>query len=55
VFFARSDVSTFSRRQSGRMDEKMLACFTCPAMISSVSCSSLRISISRLSWPMDTQ
>ena len=38
----------FHSRQSGRMDEKMLACFTWPAIMTSLMPSRLRISISRL-------
>ena len=55
VFFSRSDASSLNSRQSGRIEEKMLACFTCPAIMTSVMRSSLQISISRLSWPSEIQ
>ena len=55
VFFCFRPASSFTSFQSGRMDEKILACFTCPAIITSVMPSSFRISINRESWPSEIQ
>ena len=42
VFFEGSEASSLTRRQSGRMEEKILACFTWPHMITSVMPSALQ-------------
>ncbi len=55
VFLCMSPASSFTSRQSGRIDEKIFACFTCPAIMICVMPSLLQISISRLSSPSDTQ
>ena len=43
--------SSFTSRQSGTMEEKILACFTWPHIMNWVIFSSWQISISLLSWP----
>src|ERR1035438_9975123 len=55
VFFQGSVASSLASRQSGRIDEKILACFTWPAITTSVMPSSLRMSISLLSCPSESQ
>ncbi len=55
VFLAGSDASSFISRQSGRIEEKMLACFTWPAIITSRTPSAFRISISRPNCPREIQ
>ena len=47
--------SSLTRRQSGRMEEKILACFTWPHIMTSVMPSCFRMSISLLSWPREIQ
>ena len=49
VFFCGSEASSLTSRQSGTMREKILACFTCPDIMTSVMPSSLQMSISLLS------
>ena len=51
VFFASSDVSSLNSRQSGRIEEKILTCFTCPHIITCGMPSSCRISMSLPSAP----
>ncbi len=55
VFFSLSEASSLNRRQSGRMEEKIWACLTCPAMMTSSMPSRLRMSMSRLSSPSEIQ
>src|SRR5579883_3050322 len=55
VFFEGSVANSLTRRQSGRIDEKIFACFTCPHIITSVMPSCLQMSMSLLSWPSEIQ
>ena len=55
VFFDASEASSLIRRQSGRIEEKIWACLTWPAMMTSWIPSLFRMSISRLSSPSEIQ
>ena len=55
VFFDGRVASSLSRRQSAAMEEKILACFTWPHIMTSVMPSRLQMSISLPSWPSEIQ
>ena len=55
VFLFGNEASIFISRRSGRIDEKMLACFTCPAIMIWVIPSVFRILISFPNSPIEIQ
>ena len=55
VFCEGSEASSLTSRQSGTIDEKILACFTWPHITTSVMPSFFRMSISLLSCPSEIQ